>query len=410
MKGEDKVFHAIKCTGEQVSLLNRNWKRKELEEERQKYKYYCPACHHELILKLGYKQTWHFAHRKQASCESAVRGETEIHHRAKLLIYEWLKNFGYNPFIEHYLKEVRQRPDVFVTIGGKQVVFEVQQVPIPDEIFRKRSENYKKLHIDERWVGIHTEESLTYFYPTKRHFSFMMKTKPELHSIVLDLERKTWVIYKYFRFISPHKVLALPHYFSMKNAPKDFLRLKNLQPIMNKGKFDQLYFSYWKNEVRKKRQKVYLSITPTEKYVLTIFQRYFLNLNYFPPICALPLTANVYFTTFWWQAWLMLEYIMKTDINGTISVRHAVNKLMELIDKKFFHLRPLQKQKRDMVREGVIQYFQALTNFSLLEQKFAGIYIVKKHVAMDKQLDMLMKEDVWVQKKMETFWRKNIIN
>lgn len=408
------MFHALKCTGEEVSLLSSIWTREELEQNRIKYKYFCPACNNEVILKLGYKQTWHFAHRKESNCEYATRGETEVHHRAKLEIYQWFKNHGYEPFIEHYLKELKQRPDIFIPIDEKGTVFEVQQGDIQDHVFNKRSESYAKYFFDQYWIGITSPNKQTspYLYSAKRLHSLIIRIEPELQSIFLNIKERKWIIYKKFRYLSPQKLLAFPHIFPLTHSPQDFLHFVNFPSKIDTKSFDQFYLTKWKKEVMQKRQKIYFTLTPTERFMLRIFQQHFLNLNYFPALCALPLKTNIYFITsaIWWQSWLMLDYVNKTTVNGTISIGAAVNKIMQLVDQEIFHLRPLPKAKKDLVREAVVEYFQTLTRFSVLERKFVGVYVVRKQLTINKQLDILMKDDAYVQKIMASVWENNLKN
>jgi ssDNA-binding Zn-finger/Zn-ribbon topoisomerase 1 len=58
-----------------------------------KYKYSCPECSSELILRQGIKNVSHFAHKSLSNCCYYDRqGETALHHNAKYLLKNKLDN------------------------------------------------------------------------------------------------------------------------------------------------------------------------------------------------------------------------------------------------------------------------------------------------------------------------------
>ncbi|MCT8140391.1 hypothetical protein H1D32_23445 [Anaerobacillus sp. CMMVII] len=100
--------------GKFLSLSSLNLQKEELLELRQRKKFFCPVCYEEVIIKLGTKQAWHFAHKRKLSCIDEMEGETTYHIEGKKLLFNWLKNQELDVELEPYLKEVKQRPDLLV--------------------------------------------------------------------------------------------------------------------------------------------------------------------------------------------------------------------------------------------------------------------------------------------------------
>ena len=82
--------------------------------------YVCLDCHEEVILKRGRNRINHFAHANPIACKFA-EGESEVHRRCKMEIFEALKNEPgvSNLCLERPIGNVR--PDICATIRGVPV-------------------------------------------------------------------------------------------------------------------------------------------------------------------------------------------------------------------------------------------------------------------------------------------------
>ncbi|MDQ0255393.1 competence CoiA-like predicted nuclease [Evansella vedderi] len=404
------MFTANRCDGSSMSLYEKKWTRKELERDRREYQYSCPECKEKVILRLGYEQAWHFAHHANSSCR-LQKGETEDHRKGKRLIVEWLKKYNYEPQVEHYLKEIKQRPDIFVIIDGKKYVFEIQRASIMEESFQKRHENYCKLNIEPIWIGIYSSINQIdkYTYSTRQLDHLLLRSAPYLHSIYLAVEDPSWYFFTHFHYLSRQKTMALPIKTEFHLPPKELLNFKVKFP-MNCDNFHNLFFSKWLRELRQKRQKVYLKVTPTERKMLRVFQKFHLNLNYFPALGSLPLRKNYHFLTppQWWQSWLIIEKINKGSLGERFSVSNITNALYQMLLSNYFHVRPINLHPKDLIREAVVEYFDALCLFQVLEKELNGIYKVKNHINIHKQLDTLCLDDVYVIEKWKGEWSREL--
>ncbi|WP_117170893.1 competence protein CoiA [Paraliobacillus sediminis] len=119
---------------------------------KQKYRFYCPVCMQQVIVKNGYKMIAHFAHKKNANCANTAGGEGKYHEQGKLDLYKWFKKQGLLVALEKYLPEIKQRPDIFIRIAEKQIAIEYQCANIPIKTFLKRTQGYLKAGIIPLWI------------------------------------------------------------------------------------------------------------------------------------------------------------------------------------------------------------------------------------------------------------------
>ena len=163
-----------------------------------------------------------------------------------------------------------------------------------------------------------------------------------------------------------------------------------------------------KGSTKKKRLRMYHQVNQTERILLRMFQKHQLNLNYFPALGSVPLKENFYFLTApqWWQSWIILEIINKTEVNQCISLSFVTRKVYELVEAEVFQLRLNCLHPKDVIRRTVIKYLEVLCLFQALEKKYNGVFLVKNHINIHKQLDTLCLDDLYVIEKMKGEWEK----
>lgn len=80
------MLMAQTINGERISAFDA----KKVDENGEKIKYFCTDCLHEVILKQGHKNIWHFSHKsKQKNCRH--NGESLYHQMMKALIKEYIE-------------------------------------------------------------------------------------------------------------------------------------------------------------------------------------------------------------------------------------------------------------------------------------------------------------------------------
>ncbi|MDG5789132.1 competence protein CoiA family protein [Evansella sp. AB-P1] len=408
------MFIANRKDGSIISLVEKNWRREELQADRENQSYYCPQCNEPLILKLGNQQTWHFAHYPKSSCVLSQTGETESHIKGKKLIIKWLIDHGYAPKIEYYIKEIKQRPDILVTIRGKTYVFEIQQSFISQEEYEKRNETYIKYGFEPIWIGIirNLEKNYRPSYTTSMLDHFLIRSSPISHSIYLDVETPAWYILQHFRYITYRNAMVFRTNSSLSITPNQLFQLNGFHSSLTLENYTSLYFSKWEKEVRKKRLKMYLSMNTLERYMSKLFQQFQLNLNYFPALAVLPLEKNFNFLSppEWWQSWLIINFINKTPIGETLQISKVIKSLYFQVELRNFQMRPLLVHPKTLVREAILDYFNALICFHVVVKTHPGVYLIKNHINICKQLDTLCTDDSYVQKIYREGWMKKLNN
>jgi competence CoiA-like predicted nuclease len=126
--------------------------KREIADYKTHVPFFCPMCHEQVMVKAGTKTIPHFAHRSFGNCPSQEGGEGGYHEKGKLALYQWLKYQQLDVKLETYLPEIKQRPDLLVTINQKKIAIEYQCARIPIEIIRKRNKGYHLLGIKPIWI------------------------------------------------------------------------------------------------------------------------------------------------------------------------------------------------------------------------------------------------------------------
>ena len=112
----------------------------------------CPACQAKVILRKGAVRVHHFAHQATIACR--YKGESQLHLRTKLQIYDYIHDAYAGRIkrveLEHFLSGVR--PDVFVEGFNKKLAIEIQVSTIPVKELIARTFRYYQLGVYVLWV------------------------------------------------------------------------------------------------------------------------------------------------------------------------------------------------------------------------------------------------------------------
>lgn len=160
------MLMALNEKKQQVQLLM-NMHREGLREMRKEHIFYCPACKERVILKVGEIMIPHFAHMKNDYCDSFSEGESQIHIKGKLLLYEWFKAQGIPTLLEPYLGAIKQRPDLLIKINNHYTAIEFQCSMISNDMVNQRTAGYGKLSIETVWIPIGQKVIITGMQKTK---------------------------------------------------------------------------------------------------------------------------------------------------------------------------------------------------------------------------------------------------
>ncbi|KOS66724.1 hypothetical protein AEA09_18525 [Lysinibacillus contaminans] len=143
----------IAITEKSQRFISYEYTRNVLQQLRQQGKFYCPQCQQPVQLKIGTINIPHFAHIANQACDRLfAEGESVLHLKGKIQLFEWLKKLGHTVELEPYLSKLAQRPDILLTKQDQLVAVEFQCSSISYEKWRARTDGYKKERIEALWL------------------------------------------------------------------------------------------------------------------------------------------------------------------------------------------------------------------------------------------------------------------
>ncbi|WP_226576970.1 competence protein CoiA [Halobacillus litoralis] len=114
--------------------------------------FWCPVCEETVSVRIGSKVIPHFAHRPDSTCASNKGSESMEHEKGKWTLYHWLRNQGYHAQLEHYIKSLKQKPDLWVKTSSKRIAIEYQCSTITVKEVQRRTAKYLSTGIFPFWL------------------------------------------------------------------------------------------------------------------------------------------------------------------------------------------------------------------------------------------------------------------
>lgn len=127
-----------------------DYSRAQLRQLRQQH-FYCPACHRQVVLKVGHYLQPHFAHQQRTACLTA-EGETAEHLAGKALLGELCRKQQLRFRYEVYLPALQQRPDLLIYHHEENIALEFQCSPISVAKIRSRTQGYRQAGYRVIWI------------------------------------------------------------------------------------------------------------------------------------------------------------------------------------------------------------------------------------------------------------------
>ncbi|WP_179151933.1 competence protein CoiA [Oceanobacillus senegalensis] len=352
-----------------------------------KIKFYCPVCHHPVLIKAGPKTIPHFAHYKSEKCSSFDGGEGTYHEQGKWLLYQWLKRQGLSAFLEEYIPDIGQRPDILLVLNKKRIALEYQCARIPLNVIQKRNEGYLSAGITPIWVlgANHFCREASY------HFKINAFTQQFIHRFSSNLPPVLYYFCPYTRQFTTLQDL----YFTKTNRAIGKMEIKkiNEHPFQHLFKYKRflnhelLYL--WQKEKKRFRLRPSKKVYGKE---LAWYQWLYLkgsHVEYLPSIVYLPISSQYRMkTSLWdWQSRLCLELLKPMSIGKVFSIQ-----TVESLLKK--HLQP--RTTFPLINSNdhpIKQYFQHLTQIGILCIHSKHTYIKVKDFEKYSNIEEALKGD-----------------
>lgn len=345
--------------GQFITLVNKS--KKAIDYLRLNESFNCPACKSKVIIKAGTMMIPHFAHQNKTNCNTGHGGEGSYHYQGKLLLYEWLKNQQLDVRLEHYLPEIKQRPDLLLNINNKYIAIEYQCVKIDPRMIFQRNRGYKKINIIPIWIiGANLY---------KRHSPYHIQTNQFTHSLIHRFSDKHPTSIFYF---CPHqKQLSLvqdiiPTSTNQVIAKQTFLRLKDasfLHLFLKRFFTNHELYSLWKNELKAFRLRKRSNYGKERLWRNWLYERG-LHIDYIPTHIYLPVRSQyrMRIPLWQWQSRFELEFLRHKPVHKVFTLEEATKVIQSYerhtIDQQLIHV------KDNPMKE----YLQLLCQIGLLEQ------------------------------------------
>jgi competence protein CoiA len=389
---KEGVFLLVALTenGKIISLASLRLEKEELLQLRHEGTFLCPACRNEVILKLGTKQAWHFAHKSKQSCTDKMEGESSYHIEGKKLLYEWLQKQKLDVHLEPYLPEIKQRPDLLVTTAKQTYAIEFQCAKISPQLFAKRTVTYQKNNLLPIWILGGNQLKRQYrniFRFTSFHWLFSNNyfTKGPPQILAFCPLNKTLINLKNITAISSNKSITSPSYISLKDL--SFQKLFDLdKPSPDVGAW---------LEAKKLWRKQQLHLSQPQQFLRRLYNEKGQSLWLFPSEAGIPVCFHYFIETptYIWQSWV-LEIFINTKKKGDTFHSTLVKRAFHtLVKKGIFQLRMLPLLENGSYFFAIDDYLRFLCHIGILTTRDQVIYMKTAEIATQKNVAQAIIND-----------------
>lgn len=375
----------------QISLGTKQIERRELEELRKKERFLCPICGEEVILKLGTKHIWHFAHKRKLHCLNELEGETEYHLGGKKLLYEWLCNQHYKVLLEPYLKEIKQRPDLLVTTPTDTYVIEFQCANISPQLFLKRTETYVNANFMPLWIlggnqlnrQSHNIYRLTPFHWLFSYDGRSPETQPQIVSFCPIT--KSFLFLKNITSVSPHRSIASHCFIPISKA--SFIDLLQFSPFSFNSDLWLITKKHWRIPS--------LKLNESQCFLRNQLYQNGIPLQLFPSEAGIPTKYHHYIetSTYIWQTWILL-FLKPKNRGEKVHLNLIVRAFHSLVKKRVFQLRQLPLINNGHISSAIKQYLRFLCHINLINTKDGYHFYILKQFDFQKTIEEALKLDI----------------
>ncbi|WP_087973296.1 competence protein CoiA [Oceanobacillus rekensis] len=350
-------------------------------------KFYCPVCESPVIIKAGNQMIAHFAHKTSTNCPSREGGEGIYHEQGKLILYQWLMRHNIDVRLEAYIQEIKQRPDILLTISDKKIAIEYQCARIPVDEIRKRNKGYKAAGIFPIWI-IGANQFKRY---NATSFKLDQFTRQFIHQYSSDTPQ---VLY----YFDPHTFQMATIYDVFITKSSKAIGKINITSINQMNFTDLFQFTNFSSQEKLNlwvKEKRHFRLKPGNNFYGDEFTwrkwLYYKGTHpqNLPSVIYLPVSSQHQMQTpLWnWQSKLCLEIIHPLPIETTFSIESCKHLLKtRILSNSAF---PLIVSSTDPIE----QYFNILEQLSYIHTISPGIYQKKKQFDFYKNVEEAINGD-----------------
>ncbi|MFD2617097.1 competence protein CoiA [Terrilactibacillus laevilacticus] len=332
---------ALTSKGQVISLVMPLYTPEFLHSLRKLTEFYCPVCKQKVILKLGQKKIWHFAHHYHFPCTlTQYEAESERHLKGKKELFTWFETYHQAPILEHYLPELHQRPDLY--LPQKRVAIEYQCSNMPLEVIKRRIRGYHQEKLANVWI---LGENRLKRKGLKTKLSQMDLMMMHDQSIFRNLNQSPFVSpYKLLFFNPSSKIFTYIHHI-IPLTPTQFIserkdiKMSHINPnhlfTMPLSHSPKPLANEWNKHKQRERLIPHKYTSQTEHYLRTLCYKKNRVYYQFPSFIGLPHYSYIRLETspVHWQYWIFLRYINNAKPYARLSIKRMIKEIKYYIQK-----------------------------------------------------------------------------
>ncbi|WP_181884627.1 competence protein CoiA [Neobacillus piezotolerans] len=367
--------------GAKVCLAD-GYSRQTLQTWRSSEEFFCPVCGGKMMLKLGERKIFHFAHLKDACEESSFERESESHLSGKLALFDWLKTQGIQPAMEYYDPVIRQRPDIAFHFNGFRYAIEFQCSAIPEDLFMKRTNTYLSAGYIPLWIpeGSHLSRKQENTVALSGFEYLFLRTSPGNPGYIpyfCSSQGLFHIVQSIFPY-SPSKAFA--------RIETKKLNGLTIDRLIDPGPPALAVLPFWHDKLA--RSKLSIGANPKTPYMRFLKELYRAGMNIFllPPEIGLPGTKAAAISTYpvIWQSYVVLDVLLGKGEGSVVTESEAAACLSLRAGKGDIRTRPVPLAAGFSLQEAAAEYLSLLSLAGVLVQKGDGVYEIRRKLDFPK--------------------------
>ncbi|WP_377889582.1 competence protein CoiA [Alkalihalobacillus sp. R86527] len=308
-----------------------------LKELRKTTDFYCPSCNSSVVMRLGQKKVWHFAHHSHAPCVDAWEAESSYHLSGKEQLYNWLRKEHRDVEVETYLQQPKKRPDLF--LQARNLAIEYQCSPIEENLLQHRTDSYFESGVDVWWIlgksRLKSKYRFIHSISSMEWASTRIVNQTPVLFYYCPLETLFYIVIPQYSLTST-KIICTTTAIAPDKTSLAFILKTPLtalsHPIRNSIWLKQKQI--WRTNPHGEKSYAYY-------YIRKLLYEKGEAIRLFPSEVGIPSTSNYWIETpsYLWQAWIVLVFLPKLHPHMTFTFTQLTSSFKELISRGIFKLR-----------------------------------------------------------------------
>lgn len=396
------MFIAKRDSGELFSVATRT-DRNFLLKLRNKETFYCPGCKAKVILKLGTKRIFHFAHLRGSECVYQVEPESEYHLSGKWQLYKWLQKQQLDPILEPYEEKIKQRPDILFHYKNKTYVIEFQCSPINEQLFSKRTRQYLENGYIPIWIlGAKqlNRKSTHLFSLSDFHSLFLTEQRNKQWTIKSYCpETENFIILQHITSVSTRNVVAKVNVTKIAEISIDEFLLQT----MNRFSVHTMLAEWWDRMETHKRHYPLNRWAYRDPLLRELYEQG-LSMPQLSPAIGLPLPSSMFIQTspIIWQTYIYLDIFHCKNRGELIYLQDVYRNFQKRVTQKEITVRKLVFFKSGHYYDTIREYIHLLVQVSLLTELDRDTFKLTSDFPHPQQADSFFS--LYQSKMSEQYW------